>query len=280
MSNLDYISERQSHLNRSTSGQWNLYASHRNALERLIVPSRRGLRICVLGAGNCNDLDLAWLTQVYREVHLVDIDARALSRGAALQKVDAAANLHRHAPIDLTGIADAMSLWPVQQPDSLAVKQCLHRLGQPPTDLVAALGGAFDVVLSPCVLSQLLTPLRDHLGEEHPGFVPLLGAIRARHLRLMVDLLSPGGAGVLATDLLSSATLPELPHIAAEKLGDVLRQRVREGRVFSGLDPDAIVTVLRNARRVEAILVAPAWLWHLSLAKTYLVHAVTFGRKE
>ena len=67
------IVDKQSQLNRSTRGQWNLYASHRQELERLLVPARPGGRICVLGAGNLQvDLDLQWLTQVYREVHLVE----------------------------------------------------------------------------------------------------------------------------------------------------------------------------------------------------------------
>src|SRR5438552_2239549 len=84
---LPAIQQKQSHLNRSTRGQWALYASHRQELEKLLVPDQPGGRICVLGAGNCNDLDLRWLTQVYREVQLVDIDPDALPRAATFQKV-------------------------------------------------------------------------------------------------------------------------------------------------------------------------------------------------
>src|SRR5262245_33928069 len=83
------VVDDQARQNRSTSGQWQLFASHRRNLERLLVPEEpeRGARICVLGAGNCNDLDLKWLMQVYTQVHLVDIDPGAVSEGLRRQGV-------------------------------------------------------------------------------------------------------------------------------------------------------------------------------------------------
>src|SRR5262245_52552720 len=107
----DFIVHKQAQLNRSTRGQWNLYSSHRKELERLLVPDRPGGRICVLGAGNCNDLDLRWLTQVYREVHLVDIDGDALARGTQFQKVDGSEKIRLHGSIDLTGLANRLGTW-------------------------------------------------------------------------------------------------------------------------------------------------------------------------
>ena len=74
----DPISADQARQNLTTRNQWQLYASHRGEIEKLIVPDSRGRRICVLGAGNCNDLDLKWLSEVYGEVHLVDLDRTAL----------------------------------------------------------------------------------------------------------------------------------------------------------------------------------------------------------
>ena len=44
-------------------------------------PARRTAeraRLCILGAGNTNDLDLAALLSTHREVHLVDIDSESL----------------------------------------------------------------------------------------------------------------------------------------------------------------------------------------------------------
>src|SRR3954464_4205546 len=98
-------------MNRSTRGQWELYRSHRPHIERLIVPSQRDGRACVLGAGNCNDLDLRWMSEVFGEVHLVDLDADAVAAGIERQKMSQSGGLRIHAPIDLTGIADLSGAW-------------------------------------------------------------------------------------------------------------------------------------------------------------------------
>jgi hypothetical protein len=314
------IVDKQSRLNRSTGGQWNLYASHRQELERLLVPSRPGGRICVLGAGNCNDLDLRWLTQVYREVHLVDIDGDALARAAKFQKVEGSEKLRLHGSIDLTGLADRLGTWAKAPPTSAEIEICTRLAAQPPDKLAAEPGGRagtrtldvagpalrtvssgvqgtvrsadlarighgysgspFDAVLSPCVLSQLLTPLRDTIGEAHPGFPPLFAAMRARHFRLMLDLLAPGGRGVFACDLFSSVVLPDLARATKDQLPNLMRKMIARERVFSGLDPTSIAAVLMRdpllcplTAKVQPV--AP-WLWHLGLSKTYLVYAVTF----
>ena len=52
---------RQLRLNRETLDNWRLYHSHREAVADLICrpPQPTSSRLCILGAGNCNDLDLA-----------------------------------------------------------------------------------------------------------------------------------------------------------------------------------------------------------------------------
>src|SRR5438132_14001730 len=86
------ISDEQARQNRTTRNQWHLYASHRLEIEKLIVPESRGQRLCVVGAGNCNDLDLRWLAGAYGEVHLVDIDPLALDGAVRRQRVAASAS--------------------------------------------------------------------------------------------------------------------------------------------------------------------------------------------
>src|ERR1041385_435299 len=105
----------QAKQNHSTRHQWELYRSHRQQIERFIVPAERGQEsICVLGAGNCNDLDLKWLSDVYREVALVDIDVEAPSQAARRQGVLQRVRLH--APVDLTGIAPSLAQWSEAMP--------------------------------------------------------------------------------------------------------------------------------------------------------------------
>ncbi|MDB5356924.1 MAG: hypothetical protein JWN24_3377 [Phycisphaerales bacterium] len=277
------ILDKQAQLNRSTRGQWGLYASHRQEIERLLVPPLRGGRICVLGAGNCNDIDLQWLAQVYREVHLVDIDGDALEAAAKRQEVEGSSNVQLHGGVDLTGVADLLGTWAQRPPTVEAVETCTRRAAGPPAEWAAEFGGAFDAVLSPCVLSQLITPVRDSIGEAHPGFAALLAAIRSRHLLTMVDLLAPGGRGVFVTDLLSSARYADLAKVAKEQLPGLMRTFVGDGKYFGGLDPGAIAGVLKNepglANRVGDLKAAAPWLWHLGLNKAYLVYAICFRRR-
>lgn len=278
----DFILEKQAHLNRSTRGQWALYASHRQELERLLVPARVGGRVCVLGAGNCNDLDLPWMTQVFSQIVLVDIDGDALSRAVKFQKVDTSPRIRLHGGFDLTAIATQLGTWPSRSPTAAQVDACVAQSNADTSAAAAQLEGPFDVVLSPCVLSQLITPLRDHLGEGQPGFAPLLAAMRARHLRLMFDLLAPGGKGIFACDLFSSAVRPELPRIHKDRLADVMKTMLASGRFFSGLDPASIAAVLERhpalARQAAKLTPHPPWLWHLGLGKSYLVYALTFQK--
>src|SRR6185369_599397 len=89
--------------NRATSGLWDLYAEHRARLSALVAahaPARGG-RVCVLGAGNANDLDLELLAARFSEVHLVDVDAHAVGRARARASSTAAARLFAHAPLDV-----------------------------------------------------------------------------------------------------------------------------------------------------------------------------------
>ena len=57
----------------------------------------------------------------------------------------------------------------------------------------------FEVVASMCLLTQIIDSVVSITG---PGAVPLelVGALRQRHLRLLAELLLPGGIGILVTD--------------------------------------------------------------------------------
>ena len=70
------LASQQARFNRSTRDHWPHFASHRDWIERLLVADGLGGggRLCVLGAGNCNDLDLPALAEAFDEIHLVDLD--------------------------------------------------------------------------------------------------------------------------------------------------------------------------------------------------------------
>src|SRR5690349_18868166 len=99
---MDRFGRRQVAFNATSRDQWEAFAEHRRCLTALLA--REAIagrsRLCVLGAGNSNDLTA--LLAAHREVHLVDIDSEALLRGAARQGVAKHPRLHLHGGLDLT----------------------------------------------------------------------------------------------------------------------------------------------------------------------------------
>lgn len=276
------VAQRQARFNRSTRTHWLHFAPHRARVQELILTGRppgRAGRFCALGAGNCNDLELARLLDAFDEVHLVDIDPAALSAGAERQGVAGAAGLHAHAPVDLTGIADVVSGWKDAAPSTADVTVAVEQSNAAPTP---DLGGAFDVVLSSCVLSQIVGYATDALGGRHPACADLVRAIRGRHLRLMVDLLAPGGAGLLVCDLVSSESVDELPRVPEHELPGLLRKLARDGKFFSGLYPHALENVFesdpRIAPRVRDVRLLTPWLWRLGPLRSFFVYGLRFRR--
>src|SRR5688500_2807655 len=98
--------EEQIRLNRITRDGWSRYSSHREHLTRLLTKKDfPGGRLLVLGAGNCNDLDLQGLLRSFSELHLVDIDAEALDWGVNEQGLSGNEQIVLHGGLDVTGIA-------------------------------------------------------------------------------------------------------------------------------------------------------------------------------
>src|SRR5437660_103300 len=65
--------------NRETAEGWQPFAEHRARVTGLLLPGAR--RLAVLGAGNCNELDLTALGDAYREIHLADPDGARAAGG-------------------------------------------------------------------------------------------------------------------------------------------------------------------------------------------------------
>jgi hypothetical protein len=277
------VFDRQARFNRSTQTHWQHFASHRARVQELILTGREltpGGKFCALGAGNCNDLELNRLLDTFDEVHLVDIDPAALPAAARRQGVEAHARLRLHAPVDLTGIAETVSQWKTKKPSLDNVREAV-RISDSATS--PNLGTSFDVVLSSCVLSQIVGYATDSLGgDRHPGFRELVQAIRLRHLRLMLDLLAPGGTGLLVCDLVSSDSASELPRVPEHELGGLVNKLAREGNFFSGLFPDAVLAACQTdpalSRQTADVRILPPWLWRLGPLRTFLVYALRFRR--
>jgi hypothetical protein len=76
--------------NEKSCDKWDLYHSHREQVMALIEGKSKSQndRLCILGAGNCNDIDLNVLVDRYREIHLIDIDDKAVCEGVSRQELN------------------------------------------------------------------------------------------------------------------------------------------------------------------------------------------------
>jgi hypothetical protein len=148
---MDRLGRRQVAFNATSRDQWEAFGEHRRCLTRVLTSGAtvERSRLCVLGAGNANDLDLPALLAAYREVHLVDIDAEALAHGAARQAVAGHPRLHLFGGVDVTATLGVLA---DRTPRSELGPADLDALAAWPASRVAqVLPGGFDRVASTCL---------------------------------------------------------------------------------------------------------------------------------
>lgn len=271
--------KRQIAFNHSSSSAWDVFASHRHQVTSLLKPGSDPSRLCILGAGNCNDLDLATLIQSHQEVHLVDLDAKALAQGTAKQNLANHARIYLHGGIDLTGMINLMTHW---SPNTTLLETDIAACGDAPLHCLDCLPGPFNGVASTCLLSQLIKTIVDTIGENHPQFLELVQAIRMGHLRLLLQLIISGGFGLLITDIVSSDSYPALASVPVQNLNQVLVQLIRKGNFFHGVNPAVLVHLLRQdpelSKQVATLEPIGPWRWNLG-PRDYAVIAVKLQKR-
>jgi hypothetical protein len=267
--------------NLSTRDCWDGYARHRSNVTELINRASTSTdgSLCVLGAGNCNDLDLQQLQDTFSEIHLVDLDEDALSEGVNRQLQGERSKFQQYGNCDITGVIHLLANWSASSPPTdEELDACLQELGQIPQ---LDLPNTFDVVASVCVLTQLFDSVVGTLGETHPRFVEFVTAIRTQHVRLMLDLLRPGGAGVLITDVVASTTLPQLLTMPDADLPETISRAINERNFFTGTNPAILQSLLHTqpeiAPQVSRVRLSTPWRWQL-LNKVHAVYAIEVTR--
>ncbi|QDV17908.1 hypothetical protein Pan153_25640 [Gimesia panareensis] len=272
--------EEEYRFNQASRPNWDAAKQHRETvtgnLKRL--PGAQGGRLCVLGAGNCNDLDLKQLLQVYSEVHLVDLDRSALDYAIEAQGVSGEAAVVCHVG-DLTGIGQQLAMLAQDKNSSEAVlDEIRERLsGTTPLELP----GPFDVVCSTCILSQLILQVVNAIGETDPRFEELMKAVRAQHYRTVVELITPGGAGFIVSDFVSSESAADLKQVPDFQFTQYLSQLLSSRNFFHGVHPGILLAQLQGnaplARLVQNVEMLPPWRWDLG-ARQYAVAGIRFER--
>jgi hypothetical protein len=222
-------------------------------LTALVQSIGRAEGLCVLGAGNGDDLDLPALVRKFGSVDLVDIDGAALTRSIARLPDPERKCLVPHGGIDLAGYLHEVDAWEKSVP---GLGELLEQATETADSMVSAVGsGPFDVVLSSCVLTQLWVPLKRTLVLSAGEWNRIFALMSFTHLLVMAKLTRPGGTAILATEV-AAAPLKE-PNL------DVLMTLLSE-------HPDL-------SRLVQSPRLAEPWVWTLD-GKAAVTHAVIFDR--
>jgi hypothetical protein len=281
----------QTIVNRNSRGFGPRYASHTEHLMRVLASVGRGSDLCVLGAGNCTDLDPDQLARDFSKIHLVDLDGEALERGRESFAPSARDRVVTHAAVDLSGFLDRLDEWGERFPDDDA-------LGRSATTAIHALleriGGTFHVVLSDCILSQLAIPYRQHWLMHDANWSRLFQAVHAVHLATITRSVAPGGHGIIAFDVLGSGSAPALRGIAAgddEAIELLVREHaaLQHGRGREALIREHASLIYQHPARLMKALESPAlrslvaslrltppWLWNSS--ETLVVYGLVWDR--
>lgn len=274
-SGLAAVREKHAQGNRRAKDDWELYQGHREHLGAAIVslaPPVPG-PLVLLGAGNCNDVDVAALAPRFSMLHLVDIDGAALDRARARLAPEVRARTVAHGGVDLTGVLGALE----------AGGSIAEATAAAPGAIAATVGASAAVVVSCCLLSQLGWSLDAATGADDPRAMDLRIAALTVHLRTLAALTAPGGAALIAADITSSEQYPledldegaDLAALAAELIAG-------QDRVFASANPVLVTRLLRRDPVLAAAFSPPEvrtpWLWTGPMARTYLVYPQVLRR--
>jgi len=275
---MNRIADRQKKRNDQTRDGWDCFGPHRNRVSRLLADAApEDGRLCVLGAGNANDLDLPMLLDAYSQIHLVDLDAHALRFGISRQGCENSNRVCLHGNVDVTSATNRLDHgWPEQPPSDAELNACMA--DHPPLDLPSP----FDTVASVCLLTQLLDSIVMTMGEGHPRFVEMVQRMRSQHLRLLLELLRPGGTAVLVLDFVSSQACPELREVPEADLTGKAIELVNQRNFFTGVNPFVIRQLFESdpdlSPFVASVQMTQPWLWDFG-PRVYLVCAMLVQRR-
>jgi hypothetical protein len=263
--------------NLASADRWEQFAEHRARLTELALhaaPAGGQGRLAVLGAGNGNDLDLTGLAGHFREVHLFDLDAEALARARRRHPTRAVV---LRAPIDLSGM---LPLLPALRRRPTTLAEIAHLPRTSLETVLAAIPERFDVVLSACLLTQILHGAHVALGSAHPHLTPVSCALVLAHARLLARLVRPEGIGLLVTDTVSAQSPLLDQALTRGSPADLLADLEAAHLCAAGTGPSFLHRVLAEDHAVGPLIEPPTpvapWPWRWSAHRSYLVHGLAF----
>ena len=275
------LTDLQKQRNESSVSSWDIAQPHRQQVTSHLLQNYNPAnpRLCILGAGNCNDIDLATLAGTYESIDLVDIDRSAVEKGVTNQRLEESASLTIHGELDVTGVWEQLgSLNEAADKSDAAIDELIKNSNE---WAGLEIPGEYGTVASTCLLSQLIDGVHKGVGVEHERNLELVGAIRQRHFQLLYDLVCPGGTAIMITDFVSSETAPDLPILSGRALTSRLGQMINDRNFFTGLNPMRLTALLHEPEFLSGPVTdqvcASPWLWNLG-PRHYAVTALRFRK--
>jgi len=273
------IRQAQGEMNRRAPDASDWYSSHRRRLMDEL-PKTSG-DLCVLGAGNCADIDLEYLAKRFHEIHLVDLDGAAIERARDRQPKAVRERVVLHGDRDFSGILRHLDDWGERFPsDAELGETALHAAH----GLVQSLGRPFDVTLSTCVLSQLVLPFQETWVMTEEEWDKLLGCTTAVHLATLFGATREGGSAFMAFDVASSDHLPGLLAYRdrpSDELQAFVEQQVAAQQVTLNPPPELLLAQVTGSGLREGLAstrITLPWLWDIKSAQQ-LVYGFGFQRR-
>ena len=237
-----------------------------------------GKTLCVLGPGNGNDIELGKLARDFEKVALVDLDEEAVGRAVSRLSADEAQRIERHCPVELSGVLRVLESWRALRrrtdEEITAVKREVMAASRSEI-------GSFDVVVSTCILTQLIDAVYMSLPAKHPRRDELLLAVRDRHLEMVLEMLNPGGVGVLVTDFVVVGATQELAPLADLALSSSTQIGMKRSEFFTGTDPFEIRDFYKGlcgpGPTAADVAIEGPWRWEVG-GRVLGVCAVRFRR--
>ena len=274
---------QQKAANQSALPHTDLYEGHRRSLTKLLSAGDEAVlaqqRLCVLGAGNCADLELEQLAQCYQTVHLVDLDAEALQRAFDGLSAASRERVELHGGVDLTGMLDKLERWKRLE---ITPQELMGHPGNASQAISDAVGGPFDVVASTCVLTQMQLSVLNALTDSHQLFQAVRHTVSVTHFRTLSRLTRVGGRCFFVTDLVSTERLSEGGDLTEESPRDLYERALKEGNLIYVAHPKLLEAVLRDdptlRREVTLGSERDVWLWQQGPDRTFVVYAAEMRR--
>src|SRR5690349_4581424 len=150
-------------IEKELSQNWRRFANHRKHINEILgsIHGSSHQNLSIWGAGPCLDINLSQLLPIYENIGLVDINKNALAHVGMMEPDLNLTRIQLFDGVDLFGLHTTLEEWKLHMPDEHSITEAITITG---SHSLPQLKDQYDVVLSDCVLSQIIFQVLSVLG--------------------------------------------------------------------------------------------------------------------